>query len=190
MGRGLWLRNLGSSLAISQTLGTLAHSPTLGAVGLRGCLHPFGETSCREGGGTVKDFDLKKNAYPVCPHCGLDQIYQWEYELEEGETTDCGCEHCHKPMTAKREDDGTYTTSKIEEEITVTDRLEFLLKFFHFGDVGEMNYITGILYDDDIIDALNGNSYTLPEPISESDKNDILNALDEAIRKERKKNDN
>lgn len=71
-------------------------------------------------------------------------------------------------------------------EITDKDRLEFLLKFFYYGDIGEMNYITGILVDNDVIDALNGYPHNTPMPLSESDKNDILNALDEAIRKERK----
>lgn len=116
MGRGLWLRNLGSSLAISQTLGTLAHSPTLGAVGLRGCLHPFGETGCRKGGGTVSDFDTDYTNYPICPHCGKSQPDPWEHELGEDESTEDYCWNCDKKMKITCHVSVTYSTKKIEEE--------------------------------------------------------------------------
>lgn len=64
----------------------------------------------------MSDFDLKKNAYPVCPYCGEDQIFAFEFFGDIRTTLNDVCEYCHEFMSIKLEEDGTYTTSKTEEK--------------------------------------------------------------------------
>jgi hypothetical protein len=60
--------------------------------------------------------DTEYTIDPVCPYCGAEQSDAWEWELDEGEAEERGCEACERRFKVEVFRTTRYTTWRPEDE--------------------------------------------------------------------------